>query len=231
VAVIELEGARVARGRFVLDVPSLRVEAGTVVGLCGRNGVGKSTLLEVIAGLVPPSAGTVRVLGLDPQRDVVALRRRITWMSDEMPLFAVSLAEHARILARFYPTWDAAFVATLLDRFELDPARRVTELSKGEATRARLVLCLGHRPEVLLLDEPATGLDVPARRALLAQILELMQDERRVVVIASHQVDDVERIADRFLLLDAGRVVADGDLATLTGGTRTLEEVLAGGSS
>lgn len=225
--VIEVRGLKIRRGSFTLDVPTLDVAPGTVVGLCGRNGAGKSTLIESLAGLIPHDAGQVRVLGLDPQRDRVAVRQRTTWMSDDMPLFPVPLGEHARILARFYPRWDMAFFDRLVKRLELDPRTRVTELSRGEATRARVALCLGHHPEVLLLDEPATGLDVPNRRALLAQLLDVVQDEQRAIVLASHQIEDLARICDRILVIDGGRIVRDGTLEQVTGGTRTLEEVLA----
>jgi len=115
----------------------------------------------------------------------------------------------------------------LVERLQLDPGANVTQLSKGEATRARLALCLGHHPEVLLLDEPATGLDVPSRRALLAELLDVMQDDRRVILLASHQIEDVARVCDRLLVIDRGCIVRDGTLDEITGGTRTLEEVLA----
>ena len=105
------------------------------------------------------------------------------------------------------------------------------ELSKGEGTRARLALVMGHRPRVLLLDEPATGLDVPARRALVGELLEVIQDEGRLVVLASHQLADLERVADRILVVAGGRVRADGPLDELTGGRLTLEELLAGGAA
>ena len=224
--VLEVRGLDVRRGTFTLSVPTLDIAPGTVVGLCGRNGAGKSTLLECLAGLLP-AAGEIRILGMHPIRDLVALRRRTAWMSDDMPLFPVSLREHARLLARFYPRWDMPHFDRVVERLQLDPGKRVTDLSKGEGTRARLALCLGHHPEVLLLDEPATGLDVPARRALLAELLELMQDENRVILLSSHQVEDVARICDRVLVIDGGRIVRDGTLDEVTGGTRTLAEVLA----
>lgn len=229
-ASIEIDSLALRRGEFQLQIPHLRVEAGTVLGLVGRNGAGKSTLLELLAGLIEPDRGGIRVLGLSPTGDAVALRRRLSWMSDDMPVLALPLAAHARFLSGFYPSWDAALVEGLFRRFELDPRKNLQRMSKGEATRARLALAMGPRPEVLLLDEPATGLDVPSRRALLAELLDLMQDERRVVVIASHQTDDVERVADRLLMLERGAVVGDGSVAALTGERRSLEEVLAGGA-
>jgi len=225
---IELQGFTVVRGGFTLDIPRLEVEPGTVVGLVGRNGAGKTTLLETLVGLHAPSRGTVRVLGMDPIDDLVAVRQRTALMTDDMPVFALTAGALLRSLAPFYPTWDGALAADLLRRFEIDPRQAAGQMSKGEGTRLRLVLSLAFRPSLLLLDEPATGLDVPSRRRMLAEVLEVVKDPQRTVVVSSHQVNDVERIADRIVLLDRGRVLADGTPAQVCGEGRTLEDVLAG---
>ncbi|MBA2320391.1 MAG: ABC transporter ATP-binding protein, partial [Deltaproteobacteria bacterium] len=195
--------------------------------LVGRNGAGKSTLLELLAGLERPTGGEVRVFGLDPVRDPVGARRRVGWMTDDMAVWNLPIDQHLRLLAPFYPTWDADLAASLLDRFELGAHRQIGALSKGEQTRARLVMTLAWRPELVLLAEPATGLDVPARRALLGTVLDVVRDGTRTVLISSHQVDDVERICDRVLLLERGLLAGDGTPAEVAGPGRTLEERLA----
>ncbi len=222
-----LEGVKVRRGDFVLDVPRLAVEPGAIVGLVGRNGAGKTTFLELLVGLLAPAAGAVRVLGADPLEDPVSVRRGTALMSDDQPVWNLRIDRHCRALAPFYPTWDAKLCAELLDRFELDPTRRIASLSKGEHTRVRLVFALAFRPRLLLLDEPATGLDVPSRRRMLESVIEVVQDPERAVVVASHGVADVERIADRLIVLDRGRVVGDGPTRDVVGEGRTLEEMLA----
>ncbi len=219
---------RLRYGKFLLDVPSLAGEPGTVIGLVGRNGAGKSTLLQLLGGLLQPDAGDVRTFGLDPWRDPVAARRRVGWMSDDMPIWAMRLDRLLDSLRGFYPRWDPALVAVLLDKLELDPTRHVAELSKGENTRVRLLVTLAFKPDLVLLDEPATGLDVPARRALLDLVLGVVRDGERTVILASHQVDDVERVADRILLLEGGRITADGTAAEVAEGAPNLEERLAG---
>lgn len=223
----DVQGLRLDRGAFSLDIPSLRAEPGTVIGLVGRNGAGKSTLLLALAGLLAPTAGTVRTFGLDPWGDPVAARRRVGWMSDDMPIWAMRIDQLLATLAGFYPRWDTALAADLLRRLELDPTRHVTRLSKGENTRVRLVITLAFQPDLVLLDEPATGLDVPARRALLELVLGVVRDGTRTVVISSHQVDDVERIADRVLLIEGGRITADGTAVEVAGSAPNLEERLA----
>lgn len=224
---IEVKGLVITRGSFRLDVPALTVRAGTVVGLVGRNGAGKSTLLEVLAGQLPTQGASIRVCGFDPVRELVQGRQVVGWMTDDMPLFALSVGQHMHAIAPFYPTWDAALAADLLRRFELDPRKQIRDLSKGEHTRVRLALTLCWRPRLVLLDEPATGLDVPNRRQLLAEVLDIVGEGDRTVVISSHQVDDVERICDRVLLLEAGKITADGPPRDVAGPGLTLEERLA----
>lgn len=222
---IVVKGLQVRRGGFVLDVPTLEVEPGTVLGVVGRNGAGKSTLLLTLAGLLRPDGGSVRVFGLDPWADPVAVRRRAAWMSDDMPVWVMRVDHLLDVLAGFYPTWDRALAAELARRLEVDGRRSTAELSKGEHTRLRLVLTFAFRPELVLLDEPATGLDVPSRRALLDLVLS---EGTRTVLLSSHQMGDVERICDRVLLLEGGRVTADGTPADVAGAAGSLEERLAG---
>ncbi|MES2644347.1 MAG: ABC transporter ATP-binding protein [Myxococcota bacterium] len=228
---LHLHTVRVRRaGGFQLSVDDLSVEPGTIVGLVGRNGAGKTTLMELLGGLCRPDAGTVRVFGIDPFADPVAARRRVAHMTDDAPVFALPIGALLRAVAPFYPTWDPALAGQLLERFELSASRQAGSLSKGEGTRLRLVLALAWRPELVMLDEPGTGLDVPSRRAMLAEVMDVVRDPARTVLFSSHQAEDVERIADRVVLLHEGRVVADGPTADIVGEGRTLEQVLAGGA-
>ena len=228
---VEIHQLTVRRGEFTLDVPELAVEPGSVVGLVGRNAAGKTTLLQVLSGQLPPTSGPARVCGIAPLEDPVAARHSVAWMSDDMPVFAMRIGDHLNAVAPFWPTWDAALAGELLQRFELDPRKQTARLSKGEHTRFRLVLALSWRPRLVLLDEPATGLDVPSRRQMLAEVMGVVRDPDRSVIISSHQTADVERVADRVLLIERGRIVADGSPQDVAGAGRTLEERLAGGAS
>lgn len=225
---IDLQDVVSRRGSFTLDVPRLVVEPGTIVGLVGRNGAGKTTLLDLLGGFVRAEAGAVRTLGLDPIGDLVEQRRIVGLMSDTMPLFDLTVGGVCRAMAPFYPTWDAALAEQLLGRFELRPGQKVSALSKGEGTRMRLVVTLAWKPRLVLLDEPGTGLDVVSRRAMLAEVLDIVRDPERTVVFSSHHAEDVERIADRVVVIDGGRIVIDGPTADVVGEGRTLEQVLLG---
>lgn len=225
-ALAEVSGLRIDRGSFSLRVPGWTIGPGEVVGVVGPNGAGKSTLLETLAGLRPPGAGEVRIFGRDPWREPERVRSELGFMSDDLPVFDLRIGRLLWLLSGYYPTWDAALAGRLLERFRLDPDEKARDLSKGQATRLRLVAAMAFRPRLLVLDEPATGLDVGGRRSLLTSVLEVVRDEGRSVVVSSHMLDDVERIADRLLVLEGGRVVTEGRTDELVGEGRTLEEAL-----
>jgi len=223
---IQVRELRVRRNGFTLDIPRWDLPPGQVIGLVGPNGAGKTTLIEALAGLLARTGGQVRVFGRDPWSDPAGVRSTLGYMSDDMPLFALRIGPLLRMLSGYYDTWDAELVEELLERFKLDPRKKVWELSKGQGTRVRLVTAMAFRPRVLLLDEPATGLDVAGRRSLLESVLDVVRDPARSVVVSSHMLADVERIADRLLVLDEGRVVKEGSTNELVGEHRTLEEAL-----
>jgi ABC-2 type transport system ATP-binding protein len=223
---VDLRGLAVRRGAFRLEVPSFRVAGGEVVGVVGPNGAGKTTLLEAIAGLRPVHEGLVRVFGLDPWAQPVAVRSALGFMSDDMPLFELRVDRLLHMLSGYYPSWDAELVARLVDRFEIDLRQRVSALSHGQGTRLRLVTAMAFRPRLLLLDEPAAGLDLSGRRRLLESVLDVVRDQERSVLVSSHLLHDLERLADRLLVLNKGRVAQQGETAALVGEGRTLEEAV-----
>ena len=223
---IDVRGLRVRRGSFTLDVPRWRVRPGQVIGLVGPNGAGKTTLLESLAGLRRTGGGKTRVLDLDPWKEQARVRSALGFMSDDMPLFAMRVAPLLRMLSGYYPTWDAGLVEELLERFKLDPRKQVHELSKGQGTRLRLITAMAFRPRLLLLDEPAAGLDLGGRRTLLDSVLDVVREPERSVIVSSHLLLDVERISDRLLVLNEGRVVREGPTDELVGEGQTLEEAL-----
>lgn len=219
-------------GKFVLSLPATQLPLGEIVGVVGHNGAGKSTLLRLLAGHLAPTSGSVRVCGSEPGREsnVEPVRQQVGWMSDDMPLFDLTLGDHAAALAPFYQTYSLAEAKRLASLFELPWEARLKRLSKGENTRARLVLTLAQQPQVLLMDEPTTGLDPTQRQRLLAELLNVVADAKRTVVIASHSLSDIERVCDRVLWLEHGRLVANAAPSDVSGMNHTLEERLVQGA-
>ena len=214
--------ARYGRAR-VLDGLSLDVPAGSVTALLGRNGAGKTTLMRALTGELRAERGRVSLLGVDPARRPRVARRLVGFVPDRTVLPAwMRVREHWRFLAPFYPTWDEREAERLARLFEVDPARRFRELSKGGQTLVALIGALAFRPRLLILDEPFSGLDVVARARVFEGVLEHLRALGGSALVASHSLVDVERCADRVAFLCAGRIVLQGDLEELCADVRRL---------
>jgi ABC-2 type transport system ATP-binding protein len=212
--VIEICGVTRQFGtKRALDNVSLSVPRGVVFGLVGANGAGKTTLIRHVLGLLKAQTGTVGVFGLDPVKEPVKVLSRIGYLSEEGDLPGwMRVDELMRYMRAFYPTWDEAYAQDLRRQFELDPAAKIKTLSKGQKARAGLLVALAYRPELLLLDEPSSGLDPIVRRDILGAIVRTIADEGRTVLFSSHLLDEVERISDRVAMLKAGRILFTGDM-------------------
>jgi ABC-2 type transport system ATP-binding protein len=207
--VLELQDVRKRFGRqAVLDGVTLSVPAGQTFAFLGRNGAGKTTTIRMLTGLLRPDTGVVRVLGLDPRRHASAIRRRIGYLAEDQHLFGWMRVEQTlAFMAPFYPTWDGDLARSLLQRFELPRRTRVKHLSKGQNVRLGLLLALAHRPGLVILDDPALGLDPIMRKELNRDVITLLQGEGATVFYSSHLLYEVEPVADRVAILDRGRIV------------------------
>jgi ABC-2 type transport system ATP-binding protein len=204
------------RGSPVLNGVSFSVSEGEVVGLLGRNGSGKTTLIRIAMGLLFPHAGSVHAFGVSPVKDPVAVKRRIGYVAEDQVLpGGASVAELIAFHRYLFPSWDTPLERQLLDRFGLSAGAKIKHLSKGEARQAALLLAVCHRPQLLILDEPAGGLDAAARREFLETSIMLLNREGTAILFSSHNMADVERIGERAVLLDEGKVRFDRDLIDL----------------
>ena len=194
--------------RLALDQVSLTVQPGQVFGVVGENGAGKTTLIKHLLGLYRAQTGSVRVFGEDPVAQPERVLGGIGYLSEEPELPGwMTVAEFLRYNAAFYPRWDQDYAATLVKAFGLDPAQPIRDLSKGKRAQAGLCAAQAHRPQLLLLDEPSSGLDPIVRRDILAAIIRTVVDEGRTVIFSSHLLDEVERVSDHLLMLSHGRVL------------------------
>ena len=199
--------------KVALDGLTLQVPRGVVFGLVGANGAGKTTLIRHVLGLLKAEAGSVRVFGRDPVADPVGVLSRVGYLSEENDLPGwMRVDELIRYTRPFYPGWDDAYAEELRRAFELAPAARIGHLSKGQRARAGLLIALAHRPELIVLDEPSSGLDPIVRRDILGAIIRAIAEEGRTVLFSSHLLDEVERVADRVAMIHGGRVIFSSDL-------------------
>src|SRR5262245_19665746 len=214
---------------LALDDLSLSVPRGDVFGIVGANGAGKTMLIRHLLGLYRAQTGTVRVFGRDPVADPVGVLSRVGYLSEENDLPPwMRVRELLRYVRAFYPGWDDALAEELREQFALDPAARVRELSRGQRARTGLLVALAYRPELLILDEPSTGLDPLARRDILTAVLRTVAQEGRTVIFSSHLLDEVERVSDHVALIDRGQVVTQGPLDAVRAGHRVLMIRFAG---
>ena len=198
-----------------VDGVSFSVAAGETVVVLGPNGAGKTTTVETIEGYRRPDEGSVRVLGLDPVGDAAAVRPRIGVMLQRGGVYpSIRPAEALRLFAAYYPT--PVDPAALLERVGLSARERTAwrHLSGGEQQRLSLALALVGRPEVAFLDEPTAGVDLEGRLGV-REVIAGLRDDGVAVVLTTHDLDEAERLADRIVILDRGRVVADGTPAAL----------------
>jgi ABC-2 type transport system ATP-binding protein len=213
-AVIGVTGlSRRFGARAALQDVSLYVPRGCVFGLVGENGAGKTTLIKHLLGLLRAESGTVRVFGLDPVADDVAVLSRIGYLSETRDLPAwMRIDELLRYTAGFYPGWNSALAEVLRERFALNPTARVRTLSQGQLAKTGLLVAMAYRPELLVLDEPSSGLDPLVRREILEAIIRSVAEEGRTVLFSSHLLDEAERVSDHLAMIHQGRIVFSGPL-------------------
>lgn len=208
-AVIDVQHLRRAyKGKVAVDDVSLSVPPGCVFGLLGESGAGKTTLIRHMIGLLKPQQGTVRVLGCDPVSDPEGALGRIGYLSEDRDLPGwMRVDELMRYTRGLYPKWDEAFAQELRERFDLNPTQKVGTLSKGQKAKAGLICALAHRPELLILDEPSSGLDPVVRRHILSAVMRSVAAEGRTILFSSHLLDEVERVADYVAIIHRGKVL------------------------
>ena len=210
-AVLELSGIGKSWREFALRDVSFRIPPGYITGLVGPNGAGKTTLVKVILDLVRADAGTVRIFGRDHRTDGAALRSRIGFVHDRPTCYDHLPVEGlGALVASFYPTWDEETFQHLIREFELPARRKVSALSRGMKVKLGLALALSHRAELLVLDEPTTGLDPVFRRELLERLSGLISDGRTSILFSTQILTDLERIADFVVFLRRGEVLYEG---------------------
>ena len=209
---IRVDGVRKRFGdREVLAGVSFEVQAGQTFAFLGRNGAGKTTTIRMLLGLLAPEDGSISILGINPQTNPLAVRRRVGYLAEDQRMFGwMTVEQIVQFMAPFYDTWDDALAHRYLQQFELSRSIKIKHLSKGQNVRLGLVLALAHRPEVVILDDPVLGLDPIMRKEFNRDLIAHLQGEGRAVLYSSHLLYEVEPVADAVGILHKGQIVRQG---------------------
>lgn len=207
--VIETDGLSKRYGRkHALDHLDLRIPRGRIHAIVGANGAGKSTLFRILLGFLAPSAGRARILGRDSQQLTPADRGRIGFVNEEHTLPGwMRVSAIAQMHHREYPRWNQRAYDEVIGHYHVLPEQKVGQLSRGERAGFNLALALARSPELLILDEPTLGLDVVAKRAFLESLLYSNAADDCTVIYCSHQMEEIERVADNLIILERGRLM------------------------
>ncbi|SPE51259.1 ABC transporter related-protein [Verrucomicrobia bacterium] len=188
---------------------SLTVQRGKCYGFFGRNGAGKTTTIKCLLNLLRPNSGTVRVFGLDPQKDEVAVKSRLAYVPDTVAFYPwMSVNQTLEFLASFRQQWNRKMEAELLERFQLDPAQKASHLSRGQKTQLALIGAVCAEPDLLVLDEPTSGLDPIVRREFIQAVIgayHASDPDRRTVFVSTHLIAEFEGLIAEFTILERGR--------------------------
>ena len=200
--------SRTFRGVRALRDVSLQIPVGSIYGLVGLNGAGKTTLIRHLIGSFQAQQGRVTVLGDDPVRDPEGVLKRVGYLTEEdsLPKW-MRVGELIDFTRAIYPSWDDAYARQLCETFSLSRQSRLRSLSKGQRARAGLLVAIAHRPKLLLLDEPSSGLDPIARSDILEAIIRTISEDGRTVLFSSHLLDEVDRVCDSVALMHEGEII------------------------
>lgn len=202
--------------RFAIHDLSFEVPQGCTCAFIGPNGAGKTTTIRMLLGLMPPQTGTISVLGMAPRRSYIELRQQVGYVPDQQCIYRwMSVPQVLTFAARLYRNWDSQCQREVTSLLKLPENRKVGELSRGELAKLALVIAVAHRPKLLILDEPTTGLDPLVRDEFLTIIMQHYREHGGTVFFSTHILSDVERIADRVVVLHQGHVLQQGRLDDL----------------
>jgi ABC-2 type transport system ATP-binding protein len=210
--VLETQGLTKYYGStLALDNMTVKIPQGCIYGFVGRNGSGKTTAIKILMGLLNPTVGSSKLLGCDSQQLTPQIRQRIGYVSEGHRLIRwMTIAEIAKFQSAFFPgSWDDKFFWEMIDYFGLSKKQKIKNLSIGERAQVSLALALAPNPELLIMDDPTLGLDAAIRRQFLQGMIQLIMHQGRTIFFSSHILGDVERVADRLLVIDKGVIRAD----------------------
>jgi ABC-2 type transport system ATP-binding protein len=208
--VIELKNLARSYGKVdAVNGLSLKVRRGRCYGFFGRNGAGKTTTIKCLLNLLEPKTGYVRVFGMDPHEHQVEVKSRLSYVPDMVSFYPwMTIAQTLKFLASFRPHWNLEMEKDLLNRFQLNPNQKASQLSKGQKTQVALIGAVCPEPELLVLDEPTSGLDPIVRREFIETVIgayHASDPDNRTVFVSTHLISEFEGLIDEFTIVEKGR--------------------------
>ncbi|WP_289053316.1 ABC transporter ATP-binding protein [Carboxylicivirga marina] len=194
---------------------SLNERTGQIIGLLGKNGAGKTTLLQLISGLLTPKSGQIDINGLNPINHAPVLLEQIYFVPEEFIMPSVKMHSYVNGYASFYPRFDKALFNELIKQFELGENKNLSKMSHGQKKKFRIAFALASKCQLIVLDEPTNGLDIPSKAIFRQMVAGALEDDQ-TVIISTHQVKDVETLIDKILLIDNGQIIFDESIINLS---------------
>ncbi|MBL4661401.1 MAG: ABC transporter ATP-binding protein [Alcanivoracaceae bacterium] len=208
----EMKGIAKKYPLFQLSNIDLKLKNGNIMGFIGPNGAGKSTTIRMLMGLIQQDCGEINVLGCNMPNQQVAAKWNIGYASEDMRLYAnQTINWHMQFIGSIYSNWDNKYAKKLLKQFDLIAGQKIKGLSHGQRVKAGLLMILARRPQLLILDEPTTGLDPVARHEIINELMDVLLDEERSILFSSHNTQDVEQLSDQITFIDKGQIIQSQD--------------------
>ncbi|HEX3010964.1 MAG TPA: ABC transporter ATP-binding protein [Syntrophomonadaceae bacterium] len=206
--ILEIKGLNKHFNGFDLQDINMVLPRGYIMGLIGPNGAGKTTIIKLIMNLINKDSGEIKIFGQNSDYFGKTIKQKIGFVYDESHFYEyISIIDNKRIIAPFYQNWDDELFNHYLSKFQLQPRKKIKDLSRGMKTKFALAMALSHRAELIIMDEPTSGLDPVFRRELLDLLTDLMQDENCGIIFSTHITTDLERVADYICLVNQGKVI------------------------
>jgi|SRR5699024_4509833 len=205
------------RDRFTLRIPDIEINQGDVLGVIGNNGAGKSTMIQLVLGLILQTKGTIfRYAGEKVENTLHEWKKDVGFVFDDLSVYDdLNMKLLSKFLGEVYPTWEESYFFSLLEQFHIDPKKKVKNFSRGMRMKAGIASALAHRPKLLILDEPTSGLDTKSRKQMIRLLKETNEKEGTTVIFSSHILADMEQLATSVWFMDEGEILLHGSIDEL----------------
>ncbi|WP_100013108.1 ABC transporter ATP-binding protein [Lentibacillus sediminis] len=223
---LQFEEVTKQRDQFMLRIPGIAIEQGEILGVIGNNGAGKSTMIQLVLGLIQPTSGDIyRYIEGELAPSLQDWKREVGFVFDDLSVYEdLHLTRLSSFLGEIYPDWDDTFFFSLLEKFEVDAKKKIKKFSRGMRMKAGIAAALAHHPKLLLLDEPTSGLDTKSRKQMIALLKKEHENNGTTIIFSSHILSDMEQLASSVWLMDKGEILISGAVEELQANHAVAED-------